>query len=36
MVQFSKGALAVAATLMMSGSAFAEQRILKYNAVLRP
>ncbi len=32
MVRFSKGALAVVATLMMSGSAFAEQRVLKYNA----
>ena len=36
MVQFSKAALAVAATLMMSGSAFAEQRILKYNADFDP
>ncbi len=32
MVRFSKGALAVVATLMMTGSAMAEQRILKYNA----
>ncbi len=32
MVRFTKGALAVVATLMMSGSAFAEQRVLKYNA----
>ena len=36
MVQFSKAALAVAATLMMSGSAFAEQRILKYNTDFDP
>ena len=36
MVQFSKAALAVAATLMMSGSAFADQRILKYNADFDP
>ena len=32
MVHFSKGALAVTALLLMSGSAFAEQRVLKYNA----
>ena len=32
MVRFTKGALAVVAALMMSGSAFAEQRVLKYNA----
>jgi multiple sugar transport system substrate-binding protein len=36
MVHFSKGALAVAAALMMSGSAFAEQRVLKYNADYDP
>ena len=32
MVHFTKGALAVTAMLLMSGSAFAEQRVLKYNA----
>lgn len=32
MVHLSRGALAVTAVLLMSGSAFAEQRVLKYNA----
>ncbi len=32
MVQLKRGALALVAGLMMSGSAFAEQRVLKYNA----
>ena len=32
MVHMKKGALALLAGLMMSGSAFAEQRVLKYNA----
>lgn len=36
MVHFTKGALAFAAALLMTGSAMAEQRVLKYNADYDP